>query len=95
MSDKSDITSQWYASVSYKDGEREYVPISDITIPADESGKEETPFLPTSLTDFTYGKKYIVRTKLGLAEKHRYYAFIGRLAGKYTYSKKMRIALVF
>ncbi|XP_046407793.1 uncharacterized protein LOC124172386 [Ischnura elegans] len=71
-----------YATVKYKDGKVEDVPVVDISDVDHSKGYARTPFLPKSCADLEAGKWYSVRTATGMADgrKHSYYARIGRIA---------------
>ena len=72
-----------YATVKYKDGKVEDVPVVDISDVDANRGYTRTPFIPKNCADFQFGKWYSVRTATGSADgrKHSYYARIGRIAG--------------
>lgn len=72
----------YWAYVKYVlDNKKEVVPVSKIKI-------DKKPYRPTSLEDFDVNKKYSVKTLLDSKDgkERRYYAQIGRLAGKFFFS---------
>lgn len=91
-------TSGWFAYVKYKDNYKEIVPINKISEVNDEGQK--IPFLPKDLHDNKYVKLYSVRTSLRSKDgkESKYYAVIGKLAGKkffkYVFQKLMISSMI-
>lgn len=73
----------WYAKVKFQDGETDEVKVKSIKT------RDGGQFKPMSLNDFDAQEIYSVKTskfdKDG--KEQRYYAWIGRIAGKFNISE--------